>query len=97
MTKVPHKHVVAIIWRNHENEVGRGSGVLVSGNVVITCAHNLYHRTVPVHESWLEIYVAPWGELGKFYKVEKYYVNNRFGECSKENSILYEYALIKLS
>jgi V8-like Glu-specific endopeptidase len=38
-----HKNIVAIIWRNNLGLVGRGSGLLISPDLVLTCAHNLYN------------------------------------------------------
>ena len=42
-----HKFIVAIVWRGKNINippVGRGSGVLISPNLVLTVAHNFYHE-----------------------------------------------------
>ena len=43
-----HKFQTAIIWRD-EYKVGRGSGLLISQNLVLTCAHNFYDDMLAVH------------------------------------------------
>ena len=42
-----HKFQTAIIWRD-EYKVGRGSGLLISQNLVLTCAHNFYDDMLAV-------------------------------------------------
>lgn len=38
-----HKNVVAIIWR-YKFRIGRGSGLLISQNLVLTSAHNFFFQ-----------------------------------------------------
>ncbi len=46
LKKLPHKHIGLLIWRREDNKKlkGTGSGFLISKNLVLTCAHNLYNR-----------------------------------------------------
>jgi hypothetical protein len=40
-----HKFQVSIVWRQDVSKgsaVGRGSGLLISRDLVLTCAHNFY-------------------------------------------------------
>ena len=42
-----HKFIVAIVWRKTIGKalcIGRGSGVLVSPNLILTVAHNFYYK-----------------------------------------------------
>lgn len=44
---------VAIIWRNNKlqaSTVGRGSGLLISKNLVLTVAHNFYNKMLRVDD-----------------------------------------------
>lgn len=41
----------------------KGSGILISKDLVLTCAHNFYYRGVVVDKNKVKIYVSPFGEL----------------------------------
>jgi hypothetical protein len=70
MNEKLHKNIVAIIWRNNFGMVGRGSGLLISPNLILTCAHNLYNDIFEIVESeHLNIYHGLYGTLGKSYKI----------------------------
>ena len=43
MTETMHKNMVVINWKK-EGAQGKGSGVLISKNLVFTCAHNFYSK-----------------------------------------------------
>ena len=47
MNHVLHKWQVAIVWKLDNlqgNKVGRGSGLLISRDLVLTAAHNFYYE-----------------------------------------------------
>lgn len=70
MNEKLHKNIVAIVWKNSFGLVGRGSGLLVSPNLVLTCAHNLYNdRFERVEEEYFRIYPGQHGSLGAAYRV----------------------------
>ena len=41
----------------------KGSGILISKDLVLTCAHNFYYKGLLVAKEKVKIYVAPFGEL----------------------------------
>jgi len=41
-----HRNIVAIICRSKANGFIKASGVLISRNLVLTCAHVLYYKAV---------------------------------------------------
>lgn len=69
-----HKNIVAIIWRNRYNRVGRGSGVLISKDLVLTCAHNFYYEEKRVEDILFSIYPGACGKLERPYKIEKSFI-----------------------
>ena len=56
----------------------RGTGLLISKNMVLTCAHNVVYKKKDVDKINIEIHINPQGILGKFYRVESIYVPKRF-------------------
>ena len=38
-----HKNVAALLWKDN-NKIGRGSGIFISNNLLLTCAHNFYNQ-----------------------------------------------------
>ena len=70
-----HRHIVAIIWRM-QGTVGRGTGLIISKDLVLTSAHNLYHNMMEVDRNLLEIYVSPHGTLKKPLRIQSIYVPN---------------------
>ena len=68
-----HRNIVYIVWKNHQfNQIGRGTGLLISSDLILTCAHNLYNPNFQlVPKESFEIYRAPCGPLADIpYKVE---------------------------
>jgi hypothetical protein len=47
MKEIMHKNVAAIIWRTKLG-CGKGSGLLLSSNLILTCAHNFFSDMVRV-------------------------------------------------
>jgi len=69
MSNKLHKNIVSIIWRESNTRIGRGSGLLISPNVVLTSAHNLFYKGKRVPEKWFEIYPGLCGVVEKPYKI----------------------------
>jgi len=77
MTEKLHKNVVAIIWKQkqaHFDQVGRGSGLLISKNLVLTSAHNFYYKKERVSDTSFDIYPGQYGSLGRSYKIERVFI-----------------------
>ena len=90
-----HKFQTAIIRREKGNIV-RGSGNLISPNLVLTCAHNFWSNMQIVDANYFEIYVGQCGNLEKPYRVEKIFVPQGFIENPPAQRAKCDYALIKL-
>ena len=72
MTQKLHKNVVAIIWKQtkfHADTIGRGSGLLISKDLVLTSAHNFYNKKERIGDAFFEIYPCQYGPLIKPYKI----------------------------
>ena len=97
MAKDLHKNNVAILWRDTKNQIGRGSGILISKNLVLTCAHNLYWLGQRVNNNLFSIYPGLDGKLERAYKIEACYIPEEYPKAPKNKNIEYDYALIKLT
>ena len=88
MTGSLHKYQVVILWPNPElkGDYGKGSGILISKDIVLTCAHNFYIPLIPetsrsgtqITKDIVDVYVAPSGSLGDPCDVEKIYIPQEY-------------------
>ena len=95
MDQPRHKNIVAIIWRN-KGKACRGSGALISKDLVLTSAHNFYYQNQQVPNELFEIYPGLCGKLGKHFKIDKVFIPEEYSK-SKKNESKYDYALVKLT
>ena len=61
-----HRFMVAIVWRRTKHgvpSVGRGSGVLISPNLILTVAHNFFHNRERVENLYFELFIGQRGKL----------------------------------
>jgi len=55
MSKRLHRFTSAIIWKE-AGDIGKGTGFLISSNLVLTVAHNLFHGGIEVRKEAIKIY-----------------------------------------
>ena len=69
MSNQLHKHIVAITFINikHPNQLKKGSGFLVSSNLVLTAAQNFYDAKERVFSEQVKIYPGQCGPLKKYF------------------------------
>ena len=73
MKEQMHRFMVAIVWKKriyNSPKVGRGSGILISPNLVLTVAHNFYFNKDRVEDNFFELYVGQCGKMLRPYKIE---------------------------
>ena len=64
MSELLHKWQVAIVWKLDQyqgNKVGRGSGLLISSDLVLTAAHNFYYNMKRVDNQRVNLYPGQFG------------------------------------
>jgi V8-like Glu-specific endopeptidase len=72
--------------------------VLISKNILLTAAHNIYDKKYNCENSNFKFYVGAFGVTDIFYKAEEWRYPERFKTCSNNMKRLqFDYALIKLS
>ena len=90
-----HKHIGALLFLHPgSTEIGKGTGVLISPNLVLTVAHNLYHRQTKEEFYGFKFYPKQSGQLEQYYEVESTFYPKQFKQYS---SAIYDYALLKLT
>ena len=94
MGNVIHKNNVALLWRGTKHQIGRGSGLLISRNLVLTCAHNFYNHGLRVDNGLFSVYPGLCGKVGEGYKIEACYIPEMY---PKTRTVDFDYALVKLS
>ena len=88
-----HKNNVAILWRSAD-QVGRGSGLLISRNLVLTCAHNFYNHGLRVADGLFSVYPGLCGKVGEGFKIEACFIPEMYRQTL---TVEFDYALVKLA
>ena len=72
-----------------------GSGVLISKNIVLTAAHNIYNRVQGYENTAFKVYFGADGTAKQYYDVEEFRYMREFK--TKDNKTPYDFALLKLT
>ena len=61
MKMLPHKHIGAIICRGPVNTLQTGTGMLISKNMVLTCAHVIFNKHYNAPYPKIYFYLGQYG------------------------------------
>ena len=78
MAKPLHKWIGALQFNNTWGGAGLGTGCLISPNIVLTAAHNIYNTRMRAYNKNFLFYLAACGELKNPFSVEAVYVPEGF-------------------
>ena len=72
MKQLPHRHIGVVIAHHQMGAIQLGTGILISPNLVLTCAH-VTHSKAYQNKPFPNIYFFPaqCGELTNYYEVEQ--------------------------
>jgi hypothetical protein len=71
MEQLLHRNIAALLWRDPKyHKIGRGSGMFISKNLLLTSAHNFFNKTQKVPLELFEIYPKQCGKISKCYKIQ---------------------------
>jgi V8-like Glu-specific endopeptidase len=91
-----HRSMVALTFVNGMRKLCVGSGVLISPNLVLTAAHNVYDKNYQSEHDNFKVYQGADGVAKKYYEVESKRYLPAFKDCPKSGRIEFDYALLKL-
>jgi V8-like Glu-specific endopeptidase len=69
---VTHRSIGAITFLTKKKRFAVGSGILISKNIVLTAAHNIYDKDYNCENSDFRFYVGANGETNIFYTAESW-------------------------
>ena len=84
---------VLTFMSRREGNMGNGTGTLISSNIVLTTAHNLYNRNTGEFYYDFKFYPGANGVLEEYYEVEDFFIP---GKYVLNPSTSNDYALLKL-
>jgi V8-like Glu-specific endopeptidase len=64
-----HRSIGAITFLNKNKQLGMGSGVLISPNLVLTVAHNIYDRAYNCENEEFKFYLGADGVASSYYEI----------------------------
>lgn len=95
MRELPHRLIGAVIFKKHNKaDISLGTGILISPDIVLTAAHNLYNFKNKAEHKKFRFYLGQSGRLTSYYSVETVYYPEEF---TKTNSATHDYGLLHLS
>ncbi len=73
-----------------------GSGTLISPNLVITAAHNVFDRNYQQEYTELKCYLGADGDAEKYYEIESCRYPQEYKSTTSDTTTKYDYAILKL-
>jgi V8-like Glu-specific endopeptidase len=99
MQKPLHKFTGALIFLTRSKKgsaaLGKGTATLISPNLVLTCAHNVYNQTTGEVYKDFRFHPGHSGVLGEGYQVEDLFLPGKYVLASA-SEVAHDYCLLKL-
>ena len=93
---ISHRSIGAFTFKDPYGKTGKGSGILISKNLVFTAAHNLVCKLTNKKHTDFRFYLAPNGIVEQYFKIESYRYPNEFTNAESGKSSIYDYGLVFL-
>lgn len=74
MTKLPHRLIGLITFENANGCLGVGTGILISRNLVLTVAHNVFDHSFKNNYRKHRFYRGICGKVDTYYSVESFFM-----------------------
>ena len=84
-----------MITGKFEGKNFHGSGCLIASKIVLTCAHNVYHRPTQKEPTNLMFSPAVNGKIGRSFKVKKAFYPEEY-KSVKLNESEFDFAVLEL-
>jgi V8-like Glu-specific endopeptidase len=62
-----HRWIGALTFEVSKGQVGKGSAILISSNLILTVAHNIYDRKYQTSHTKFKFYLGACGIVDKYY------------------------------
>ena len=97
MSSLPHNLIGAVLSVGPGGSIQYGTGILVSKDLVLTCAHVIYNKPHQAYYDKIIFYPSLCGEMKKWIMVEDFKAPEKYGEKQKQyDPRSFDYALLKL-
>jgi V8-like Glu-specific endopeptidase len=91
-----HRSIGALTFLNKIKKLAKGSAALISPNLILTVAHNIYDKSYQHENDFFKFYLGVDGVAEQFYEVESYRFMSEYKTCPPSSKMENDYALMKL-
>lgn len=93
---MPHRSLGAITSTNHRNGTVHGTAILISRNLILTAAHNIYSRdgSRSAEHTDFKFYLGASGEVSRYYKIKEWRYLEEYKTTDTKGSL--DYAIMLL-
>lgn len=91
-----HRSIGALMFSDKNGNSSAGTGVLISKDIVLTSAHNIFDKKENARFMDFKFYLPTNGVADIFYAVEDFRYSPQFETCPQFRKLQFDYALVKL-
>jgi V8-like Glu-specific endopeptidase len=96
MKQIIHRSIGALCFQTHNKKLAAGSGLLISKDLILTAAHNIFDKEVGMEHDGFKFYLGANGIAEKYYELESWRYPPEFATCPANERLQFDYALVKL-
>ena len=97
MKLVLHRFTGVILFQDPITKlIGKGTGILISQNLVLTVSHNIFNLKMGHEYVKILFFPGACGRLRKAYEIEQNFVPEEYKKQRRNNSVVNDYGLLKL-